>query len=136
MVVNSSTNKLRERWEYEVRVMTEVIKCENIVSTVNVKPESFLIELQKTNSSKLPLLIMEYCESGDLRRLLHKTANCYGLKESEVRAVLKSLRNAISYLHSQKVTHRDIKPENIVIKKFGDISVYKVIKNKKIQFDR
>lgn len=122
-------DKLRERWENEIKLMTETVKNDNIVCTIKIQPESFLNELNKTNLSGLKLLVMEYCEGGDLRQFLHKQNNCSGLKEQEVRAVLKSLRNAISYLHTLKITHRDIKPENIVLKKYGDVTVYKVSLN-------
>lgn len=123
---SSNESKQRERWENEVDLMNDRVKNENIVKTVKIKPESFLIELMKTNPSGLPLLIMEYCEGGDLRRTLFKTSNSSGMNEQQVRSILKSLRNAISYLHTLKITHRDIKPENIVLQKCGDVIVYKL----------
>lgn len=109
--------------------MTTKIQCENIVRTVPLDKlsDDFKQGLYKTNPSELPILVMEYCEGGDLRRLLSKNSNCSGLPEIEVRAILKALRNAISYLHDMKITHRDIKPENIVIKRNPDGSfVYKI----------
>lgn len=109
--------------------MTTKIQCANIVKTVplNTLQDEFTQGLYKCNPSGLPILVMEYCEGGDLRRLLSKNSNCSGLPEVEVRAILKALRNAISYLHDMKITHRDIKPENIVLKKSPDGGfVYKV----------
>lgn len=109
--------------------MTNKIDCENIVKTINLDGvgDQFKQGLYKFNPSELPILVMEYCEGGDLRRLLSKNSNCSGLPEVEVRAVLKALRNAISYLHGMKITHRDIKPENIVLKKHNDSGfIYKV----------
>lgn len=120
------TDKNCERWCNEVALMTKKVRNENIVSTVSVQPESFLQELIKHSANKLPILCMEYCEGGDLRRVLNRVQNCSGLREQEVRDVLRSLRNAISYLHNLKITHRDIKPENIVLKQMGDRVVYKL----------
>lgn len=126
---DSITDRQKERWEYEVLLMTTKIECENIVRTIPLQgiSDEFKQGLYKFNPSALPILVMEYCEGGDLRRLLSKNTNCSGLPELEVRAVLKALRNAISYLHEMKITHRDIKPENIVLKKSPDGGfVYKV----------
>lgn len=102
-----------------MHLMTTKIQCENIVKTVELDGlgQDFKNGLYKFNPSDLPILVMEYCEGGDLRRMLSKNSNCSGLPEMEVRSILKALRNAISYLHDMKITHRDIKPENIVLKK-------------------
>lgn len=120
------SDKNCERWSNEVNLMYNTVRNENIVRTVQIQPESFLNELIKHSSNKLPILCMEYCEGGDLRRTLNRVSSCSGLRELEVRDILLSLRNAISYLHSLKITHRDIKPENIVLKAEGDRTVYKL----------
>uniref|UniRef100_A0AAG5DU63 IkappaB kinase n=1 Tax=Anopheles atroparvus TaxID=41427 RepID=A0AAG5DU63_ANOAO len=120
------TDKHCERWRNEVRLMTEAVQNENIVRTVAVQPDSFVRELMRSSASGLPILCMEYCEGGDLRRVLNRPENCSGLRENDVRDVLRSLRNAIAYLHSLKITHRDIKPENLVLKQQGDRFVYKL----------
>lgn len=120
------SDKNCERWCNEVSLMTNKVRNENIVRTVQAQPETFLQELVKRSANKLPILCMEYCEGGDLRRVLNRVSSCSGLKELDVRDVLRSLRNAISYLHSLKITHRDIKPENIVLKQVGDRTVYKL----------
>lgn len=107
--------KQKERWEREVDYMTNKIRHVNIVRGLKVKPDSFLVELDKTNPSSMPILIMEFCEGGDLRRALSDSKNASGFVESEVRNILQALRNAVHYLHSMSITHRDIKPENVVI---------------------
>lgn len=116
-------------------MLTNIIKNENIVKTIKVEPESFLLELCRIGAgggcggvkSILPVLCMEFCDGGDLRRALDNSENtCCGFNEVEVRSILKALRNAISYLHSLKITHRDIKPENIVLKRFENQTIYKL----------
>ncbi|XP_053673384.1 inhibitor of nuclear factor kappa-B kinase subunit beta [Anopheles nili] len=123
---NEITDKHCERWRNEVKLMTEKVQNDNIVRAVAVQPSSFIQELLRSSANGLPLLCMEYCEGGDLRRVLNRVENCCGLREQDVRDVLHSLRNAIAYLHSLKITHRDIKPENLVLKQQGDRFIYKL----------
>ncbi|XP_053662658.1 inhibitor of nuclear factor kappa-B kinase subunit beta [Anopheles marshallii] len=120
------TEKHCERWRNEVKLMTETVQNENIVRTVGVQPVTFIQELLRSSANALPVLCMEYCEGGDLRRVLNRVENCSGLREQDVRDVLRSLRNAVAYLHSLKITHRDIKPENLVLKQHGDRFIYKL----------
>uniref|UniRef100_A0A182WH61 IkappaB kinase n=1 Tax=Anopheles minimus TaxID=112268 RepID=A0A182WH61_9DIPT len=120
------TDKHCERWRNEVKLMTETVQNENIVRTVDVQPGAFIQELLRSSANGLPVLCMEYCEGGDLRRVLNRVENCSGLREQDVRDVLRSLRNAVAYLHSLKITHRDIKPENFVLKQHGDRFIYKL----------
>ncbi|XP_026550412.1 inhibitor of nuclear factor kappa-B kinase subunit alpha-like, partial [Notechis scutatus] len=63
----------------------------------------------------VPLLAMEYCSRGDLRKLLNAPENCCGLKESQVLSVLSDVGSGIQYLHENRIIHRDLKPENIVL---------------------
>ncbi|XP_061510813.1 inhibitor of nuclear factor kappa-B kinase subunit beta [Anopheles gambiae] len=120
------TDKHCERWRNEVKLMTETVQNDHIVRTVDVQPRAFIEELLRSSANGLPVLCMEYCEGGDLRRVLNRVENCSGLREQDVRDVLRSLRSAIAYLHSLKITHRDIKPENLVLKQHGDRFIYKL----------
>ncbi|XP_023335610.1 inhibitor of nuclear factor kappa-B kinase subunit beta isoform X2 [Eurytemora carolleeae] len=78
-------------------------------------------------STDLPSLCMEYCESGDLRRLLNKIENCRGLLESQILPVLNDVTSALGYLHNRRIIHRDLKPENVVLKSTQTRMVYKLI---------
>lgn len=100
--------------------MTEKVSHDNIVRGVRVEPATFLAELERLQPTRMPVLLMEYCEGGDLRRLLNTSDYATGFPETEARSVLRSLGRAIEYLHTHKITHRDIKPENIVVKRGGD----------------
>lgn len=125
-----NVGKQKERWEREVDYMTNKIRHLNIVRGIKVKPEAFLSELEKSNPSGMPILIMEYCEGGDLRKQLNDNQNVSGMAESEVRNILRSLKSAVEYLHSLSITHRDIKPENVVIQITSDgRRIYKVNEN-------
>lgn len=103
----------RERWTKEVEMLQS---CDNpnIVGTRELPP-GFLEGLEPANPSKLPILCMEYCSGGDLRKLLNKPESCTGLNEIQVKQILKDIGNAVQFLHLNKITHRDLKPENIVM---------------------
>ncbi|XP_023950738.2 inhibitor of nuclear factor kappa-B kinase subunit alpha [Bicyclus anynana] len=107
------TAKHRERWTKEVE-MLQSCNHPNIVGTKELPPE-FKTELARANPSKLPILCMEFCSGGDLRQVLNKPDSCGGLKEVQVRKILKDLGSAMKFLHSYKITHRDLKPENVVL---------------------
>ncbi|CAH0726719.1 unnamed protein product, partial [Brenthis ino] len=110
---NELTAKHRERWTKEVE-MLQTCNHPSIVGTKELPPE-FLTGLARANPSRLPILCMEYCSGGDLRQLLNKANSCCGLKETQVRKILKDIGSAMRFLHSNKITHRDLKPENIVV---------------------
>ncbi|KAI2657816.1 Inhibitor of nuclear factor kappa-B kinase subunit alpha [Labeo rohita] len=93
--------KNKDRWSREIQIMKK---------SKDVPEEMMHIAL-----NDLPLLAMEYCSKGDLRKLLSKPENCCGLKESEVLALLNDVGSGIQYLHENKIIHRDLKPENIVL---------------------
>ncbi|XP_011601695.1 inhibitor of nuclear factor kappa-B kinase subunit alpha-like isoform X1 [Takifugu rubripes] len=114
-------SKNKERWSREIQIMKK-LKHGNVVQAREV-PE----ELTSISLNDLPLLAMEYCSRGDLRKLLNKPENCCGLKESEVFSLLSDIGSGVQYLHDNKIIHRDIKPENIVLQEVDGKLVHKLI---------
>lgn len=117
------TAKQRERWTLEVNIMKR-LNHPNVVRFVQL-PEDF-----SSMRAELPVLSMEYCSLGDLRQVLNKPENCCGLQEPEVRRIMTDVKNAISYLHKERITHRDLKPENIVLQHDDNVPegvIYKLI---------
>ncbi|RXM36875.1 Erlin-1 [Acipenser ruthenus] len=105
--------KNKERWSHEIQIMKK-LNHPNIVTARDV-PE----EMKNIAFNDLPLLAMEYCSRGDLRKLLNKPENCCGLKESEVLSLLSEVGSGIQYLHENRIIHRDLKPENIVLQEIN-----------------
>ena len=67
------------------------------------------------------LVVMEYCEEGELFNYIVKKDR---LSESESSFFYYQLINAIDYLHSNGIAHRDLKPENILL---GENHIIKLI---------
>ncbi|XP_037541229.1 inhibitor of nuclear factor kappa-B kinase subunit alpha [Nematolebias whitei] len=115
------SSKNRDWWSREIQIMRKLNHV-NIVKAREVPDELNSIAL-----NDLPLLAMEYCSKGDLRKVLNKPENCCGLKESEVLLLLSDMGSGVQYLHDNKIIHRDLKPENIVLQEIDGKIVHKVI---------
>lgn len=114
-------SKNKDRWSREIQIMKK-LNHGNVVQARDV-PE----ELSSIALNDLPLLAMEYCSKGDLRKVLNKPENCCGLKESKVLSLLSDIGSGIQYLHENKIIHRDLKPENIVLQEIDGKLVHKII---------
>ncbi|XP_048762019.1 inhibitor of nuclear factor kappa-B kinase subunit alpha-like isoform X2 [Ostrea edulis] len=119
-VQSEMTQKHRERWTLEVDIMQR-LNHRNVVAAKDVPP------VLNVGVGELPLLAMEYCSGGDLRRVLNKPENCVGLREFDIRCLVKDVASAVEYLHSKRIIHRDLKPENIVLQMQEEQIVYKLI---------
>ncbi|MEQ2306065.1 hypothetical protein AMECASPLE_004196 [Ameca splendens] len=115
------SEKNKERWSREIQIMRKLNHV-NIVQAREVPEDVTSIAL-----NDLPLLAMEYCAKGDLRKVLNKPENCCGLKESEILSLLSHIGSGIQYLHENKIIHRDLKPENIVLQEIDGELVHKII---------
>ena len=119
-VQNEMTARHKQRWSLEVSIMKKLDHA-NVIGARDVPPEL------DVGPDELPLLAMEYCAGGDLRKVLNKPESCCGLKEYDVRCLVKDISSAVEYLHSKRIIHRDLKPENIVLQPADERIVYKLI---------
>ncbi|XP_017083885.2 inhibitor of nuclear factor kappa-B kinase subunit beta [Drosophila eugracilis] len=122
--------KLSERWNKEYDWALQFQDFPYIVAGVNLDKEdpTFMNYLNEGHIVKLPVIVLEYCNGGDVRKRLRSPENANGLVEFEVRQILGALRHALYFLHSKcGICHRDLKPDNIVIKRGDDgKKVYKL----------
>lgn len=130
-----------ERWLQELHFLHE-LKTKYIVGKAEVNDSEFIQYLTTTQHfhlDNLPILIMEYCDGGNLREHLQSLENLSGMRETQVRRILYCLKNALQYLHDVcNVEHRDIKPENIVLQVNNDNGeyIYKVYNRDPLPMDR
>ena len=118
--IKQLTETQQNRWINEVQIMKR-LKHTNIIKGLELPFK------HPNDRTELPVLCMEFCKKGDLRKVLCKTENCCGVSEKEAISVMKDISSAVEYLHSNKITHRDLKPENIVLQDKHDIISYKLI---------
>ncbi|XP_077570682.1 inhibitor of nuclear factor kappa-B kinase subunit beta [Stigmatopora nigra] len=112
----------KERWCLEIQIMKR-LEHVNVVAAREV-PEG-MQKLVATND--LPLLAMEYCQGGDLRKYLNLLENCCGMREGSVLILLCDISSALTYLHKKRIIHRDLKPENIVLQQGEKRLIHKII---------
>uniref|UniRef100_A0A8C4ELM7 IkappaB kinase n=1 Tax=Dicentrarchus labrax TaxID=13489 RepID=A0A8C4ELM7_DICLA len=112
----------KERWCLEIQIMKRLDHV-NVVAAREV-PEG-MQKLVATND--LPLLAMEYCQGGDLRKYLNLLDNCCGMREGSVLILLCDISSALTYLHKKRIIHRDLKPENIVMQQGEKRLIHKII---------
>ena len=82
-------------------------------------------EVIKDDINSKIYIVMEYCEGGDLDKLILKNKNNKMLIDEKLiwDIIIHSL-NALNYLHNEKkVLHRDIKPSNIFLDKDYNIKL-------------
>ncbi|NXO37507.1 IKKB kinase, partial [Locustella ochotensis] len=111
----------RDRWALEIQIMKR-LNHPNVVAARDV-PEG----MQKLAPNDLPLLAMEYCQGGDLRKYLNQLENCCGLREGAILILLSDIASALRYLHENRIIHRDLKPENIVLQQGEQRLIHKII---------
>uniref|UniRef100_A0A671YPG2 IkappaB kinase n=1 Tax=Sparus aurata TaxID=8175 RepID=A0A671YPG2_SPAAU len=112
----------KERWSLEIQIMKRLDHV-NVVAAREV-PEG-MQKMVATND--LPLLAMEYCQGGDLRKYLNLLDNCCGMREGSVLILLCDISSALTYLHKKRIIHRDLKPENIVLQQGEKRLIHKII---------
>jgi len=86
-------SKHREQWRQEVDIMlrlshSNVVKC-------RPTPAQLAALDPAAAGGGLPLLCMEFCAGGDLRKVLNKATSCAGLSQKEVLDLASDLTSAL-----------------------------------------
>jgi serine/threonine protein kinase len=92
------------------RVQSYEIECA-ILSSLNHDGVVQLLEHRR--SSYKAVMVLEYAEGGDLNDRIKRQGR---LTEPEAAAVISTLADALSYVHSMNIVHRDVKMENVLLR--------------------
>ena len=65
--------------------------------------------------AKQLVIIMEYCEGGNLREWIRRNRKHGTLSETVILQMLQEICKAVYTCHQQRVIHRDLKPENVLL---------------------
>ena len=104
-ILDKSKIESRDDLERIIREMQILIEMHN----------PFVIKVYKIYEDKNNfLIIMEYCEGGELFNYIVKKKR---LSEEESSYFFYQLINGIEYIHSKGIAHRDLKPENLLLSK-------------------
>jgi serine/threonine protein kinase len=75
-------------------------------------------------AGQLLVILMEYCDGGDLHQRITRAAPFGGMPEGEIASILIQLLVALKHLHlDHRVLHRDLKPQNIFLTQDGIVKV-------------
>lgn len=119
--INQISDQLRDRFFEEMNIMNilkknphkNIVKCNSITHTLD----------------KI-YLIMEYCECGELSKIVKKK-----LTEKKTKFYFRQIVEAVIHLDKLNIIHRDIKPANILLSdnfetiKLTDFGLSRVISN-------
>lgn len=124
--VSQHIEKLRKERDKMLQVSHQNIVCclnPNIFST-----DYNLDKQYKNGIIWRDVLVMEYCNGGNLRKFFNQ--NKYGVRLSELLRICSDLGSALQYLHeTHHIIHRDLKPENVFLAKTPDSTrplIYKI----------
>ena len=98
--------------------LDRVIREMSILSKMD--HENVIKVFQIYEDSKNFLIIMEYCEGGELFNYIVKKGR---LSEKEASFFFYQIINGIEYIFSKGIAHRDLKPENLLLNKNNVIKI-------------
>ncbi|XP_035693930.1 inhibitor of nuclear factor kappa-B kinase subunit epsilon-like [Branchiostoma floridae] len=73
-----------------------------------------LIAIEEESSSRVRVIVTEFCGEGSLYTLLSQPENSRGLPEPDFLTFLFDISDAMKYLRANGFVHRDLKPGNIL----------------------
>ena len=115
----------------DMKKVKSFVKEKNILSKCHHPNIITFIEVFKDRHINKINIVLEYAESGTLKKKLNGENN---IEENTLIFWLIQICLGLSYLHKKNIIHRDIKPENIFLTKtglikIGDLGLAKIYKS-------
>jgi serine/threonine protein kinase len=109
IIRRDATDKIKNNINDEILIMNMIKEKphENIISCYEIIEEKDAV-----------YIIMEYCELGDMSRIVGKT-----IDDDTIMNYTKQICNGLVYLEQCGIIHRDIKPKNILMTKNNIIKI-------------
>ena len=110
---------------FDMMVPKQRDKCMKEVRLLQSLDHPNIVKLLESIIDKNDLLIIvEWAEKGDLKRLIRKAiANSASFKEPEIWEYSRQLAGALEHMHKKRIMHRDLKPANIFVKLDGSLQL-------------
>eukprot|EP00292_Cryptomonas_paramecium_P013614 CAMPEP_0113662532 /NCGR_PEP_ID=MMETSP0038_2-20120614/629_1 /TAXON_ID=2898 /ORGANISM="Cryptomonas paramecium" /LENGTH=226 /DNA_ID=CAMNT_0000577439 /DNA_START=419 /DNA_END=1095 /DNA_ORIENTATION=+ /assembly_acc=CAM_ASM_000170 len=124
-IFNIMDAKSRNKCLREVRMLQTISQHENLIEYLDAFIENNEL-----------MIVFEWAENGDLRRLLRKTQTPF--EERQVWNYFSQVVGAIAHMHEQRMMHRDIKPANIFVAgnnvlKLGDLGLGRMLSTDSVE---
>ena len=95
--------------------MLKTSSHENIVNGIDCFYDS---------EKKRQIIIMEYCDYGDVARLIkHFKTKEERFPEEQVIKLIIQVAKGLKYIHERKTAHLDLKPQNLLLTRHGVIKI-------------
>ena len=107
---NGNAAAVRKAFECEVRVLSSLPHCDNLIGMVDQQ------ENQKLDGKEV-FILLEYCPNGTLFDLIESKCKLGkdGISdEAELYKILNDISNGLRVLHGKSIAHRDLKIENVL----------------------
>lgn len=112
LIINDAPFKDIVDFKREYNILSVLSKHPNILKLIDFK--LYHIEGVDNVCKKIPLIITEYCEGGNLLNYLQTNDP---LSEKECNYLFKQLISGLEFMHSLNIIHHDVKLENILLKR-------------------
>ena len=108
-----------KKYERDKIENTEAMKyLKNEIAILQTLNHPNIVKFEDVKKTKKHFyIVMEYCNGGELSKVLEKYQLKYGKPFSQeiVQYLMRQIIDAFKYIHGQKIMHRDIKLDNILL---------------------
>jgi serine/threonine protein kinase len=106
--LNATNPLLKRHLEEEIRIMQRL-------STLSHPSVVKLYDVRSNSDKSLIYMVIEFCNSGDLKTYLDMRGPARRLTEAHAREIFVQFAAGLRFLRENRITHRDLKPQNLLL---------------------